>query len=972
MYCASCALAKGTAKAKRKHGKISTTRKLEVIFADTKGPLTKSSEGYQYYTLVVDKHTKVKEALLLKQRADGGPKLISLLRKLNNIFHPMQIGHLRLDGAMEFMSHWFKQQLEEMGISLQTGIAGAHTHQSDAERGIRTVNDRASSMLIAAGMPSEHWPYAVKQSIFIENLLPSNVAITKWKAGTKRPPLPIELWDGVKRGTFMEVINELHTFGAGCIGFLHYKRAGRKLKEDQHGFHAAYLCRRLGGHTVLRLSDRKVIDVEKVTTNQTYFPLKAEMQSGGNLQDALGTTNTALSKSEDEEKNNGAYKTHNSANKPLAAQQRFPIDAKVMTTEGWAFVREHFANGDVGLNWPEQSDKVYAVAPEPEYLWYLKDDASEFDMHGTWLNREEMKQMRHEVHMAERETNPFSHEINLTDRADINKLIGVLNADEMDLPTHSSKVAGHKYEHILRDAMDLQWNTVSDMGAFSEEMEPPPGVKILNLLWVFRAKADANGKLKSVKARIPLQGTRKQIPLEEVSKGAAYSPVMLSITIRALVVMAIQDPLVKLWQLDIVCAYVTALIKRDVYVWSPPGYGTPGKVRKVLRALYGDPESGRTFYEELVKFHFSLGFKRVHHDQSLLVLYKGTNAWIRCGWHVDDGAFAQKGDELWKWYLIQLRVKYNYSLDILSHFCGTNYHIDYERGIVKVEQTALIEKALRDLSYADIPAARYPVDKVAQPSKDDIPAELSNETKSYPMLKAIGYATYIHACSRPDIGFALKVAAKFAKEWGPANIAWMEYIWRYLKTTKHKCIVYRRVSNSLRRVLQIFTDASHAGDPDTRRSISGLAIMLAGNLILWKCIYQTIVSHSSTESELMALDKGATTGQLAKWVCAAIGMHPNMPIPIFVDNLSAIMLGSNPIQSGRNLHMHARYFYVRDMVALGEYALHHLGTNDMVSDILVTFKRGPNFSRLCALMMGCAYVAQGPDGRWVWRTEYLL
>ena len=121
----------------------------------------------------------------------------------------------------------------------------------------------------------------------------------------------------------------------------------------------------------------------------------------------------------------------------------------------------------------------------------------------------------------------------------------------------------------------------------------------------------------------------------------------------------------------------------------------------------------------------------------------------------------------------------------------------------------------------------------------------------------------------------------------------------------------------------------------------------------------------------MSIDKAATTGQLAKWICLAAGVTPVMPIPIFVDNQSAILLGSNPIQNGRNLHMHARYFYVRDMVDVGEYTLEYLSTNDMISDILVTFKSGPNYTRLCALLMGCAYLAKSSTSAWEWQALYL-
>ena len=84
------------------------------------------------------------------------------------------------------------------------------------------------------------------------------------------------------------------------------------------------------------------------------------------------------------------------------------------------------------------------------------------------------------------------------------------------------------------------------MSALSKEMEPPPGVEIPNLLRAFRV----NGKLKSVKSQVPLQRAR----VARISTGA-------------LVVVAIQDTPARLGQLDIVCAYITALIKRDICVW---------------------------------------------------------------------------------------------------------------------------------------------------------------------------------------------------------------------------------------------------------------------------------------------------------------------------------------------------------------------------------------------------------------------
>ena len=145
---------------------------------------------------------------------------------------------------------------------------------------------------------------------------------------------------------------------------------------------------------------------------------------------------------------------------------------------------------------------------------------------------------------------------------------------------------------------------------------------------------------------------------------------------------------------------------------------------------------------------------------------------------------------------------------------------------------------------------------------------------------------------------------------------------------------------------------------------------LGGNLIIWKAVFQKIVSHSSTESEIMALDLGGTIGQYAKWICVAAGASPIMPIPIFIDSSSTIDIMQNPIQAGRNLHIHARYFYMRDFVVDQEYALVKIGTDDQVPDVLVTFKDFPTFHRLRYLLLHCAYVELIED-KVTWNTKYI-
>ena len=297
--------------------------------------------------------------------------------------------------------------------------------------------------------------------------------------------------------------------------------------------------------------------------------------------------------------------------------------------------------------------------------------------------------------------------------------------------------------------------------------------------------------------------------------------------------------------------------------------------------------------------------------------------------------------------------------------------IDYEQQIAEIDQEDQVHKVLRVFGYEHCKPVASPIPEGRVPSGVDIPTdtdELQKLRESFDMYSFVGHLGYLQGCTRPELSFALKILSTRVREFGQKHIEFAHHVLRWLKGSAANPLTYR---GGMVRRIQIFTDASHAGCPDTRRSITGVVIKLAGNTVFWAALWQKIVSHSSCESELMALDKGATVGQYVQWVTEAMGGPRQGTTSIFVDNRSTIDISCNPVQPGRNLHVHARYFYIRDLVRWEVYKLTHLPSEDQIADLMCTYKGPGNFRTLYSIMMNCAMVVLDHEEKPRWDLSLL-
>ncbi|GJS70414.1 putative ribonuclease H-like domain-containing protein [Tanacetum coccineum] len=120
--------------------------------------------------------------------------------------------------------------------------------------------------------------------------------------------------------------------------------------------------------------------------------------------------------------------------------------------------------------------------------------------------------------------------------------------------------------------------------------------KAIRTKWVFRNKKNERGIVIRNKARLVAQGHRQEegIDYEEV-----FAPVARIEAIRLFLAYASFIGFL-VYQMDVKSVFLYGTIKEEVYVTQPPGFKDPdhpGKVYKVVKALYGLHQAPRAWYE---------------------------------------------------------------------------------------------------------------------------------------------------------------------------------------------------------------------------------------------------------------------------------------------------------------------------------------------------------------------------------------
>ena len=495
----------------------------------------------------------------------------------------------------------------------------------------------------------------------------------------------------------------------------------------------------------------------------------------------------------------------------------------------------------------------------------------------------------------------------------------------------------------LREKSSLEANE------FAIIVDIPPGRKILSCMWVYTFKRDDKGQVIVYKSRVVVRGDQA---VEGVDYVLTFSPVAKLETIRlatALIILLKMKPL----QVDVNTAFVQSLLDEDIYMWGIPGYPLPGgKCYKLIRSLYGLPQSGRNWNMLFVGFIISMGFKQMREDLCLFILVIDGKIVALIALYVDDLLIGTDTDEREVWLIAMLKSRFDIKvIGLPSLLLGISMKWEPIPGERYFKSVCLsipkcINAILAFLKMEDCRSERIPADPSATLSKDQCLSVVEREKlssramqKSYRTI--VGTFIWLSTTVRIDIIHIVLILCSYMANPGYEHYDAAIYVLRYLKGSIDRGLTYSIDSDHN---LLGYVDSDH-GSCEDRYPVYSWLFTFMGGPISWKCGYTKKITLSTAESEVRAIDSLKEVLKhllyLKKMFCqlglsdAYTNIVKSCMLPIILkeDNKAAIRYVINPSSHSSMKHLEMDIYWIHDAIHIDKsIEVEYIETKEQLAD----------------------------------------
>lgn len=448
--------------------------------------------------------------------------------------------------------------------------------------------------------------------------------------------------------------------------------------------------------------------------------------------------------------------------------------------------------------------------------------------------------------------------------------------------------------------------------------------------WVVTRKPDEHNNPGTRKARLVACGYSQ---VQGVDFFDISSPVAGKDSIRTLFAVAAQKNLFML-QYDFEKAYINADLDTIVYMQPPDGFAelladflTPEQITllnsgnavlKLNKALYGLKQSGLLWFIELRDFFISIGFKQCESDPCVFFDSQGNFTFV----HVDDGILF--ADTETTATAILETMKQRYSIKCLGqpkNVLGLSIE-RYTNGDIFVHQRNYCQSMGKTYTPG-VPAKATPMIAGAALNPDSPPGD------NHVYAEMIGTLLFAATSTRPDIACAASMESRFMQEPSKAHVAFARNTIGYTAATADYGLLFKSAPELK---IEVYCDASFAGDEHERRSRSGYFTAINGTPVSWKSGLQPIIAYSTAEAEYVAMSDAVRDAMCIRRLLQELG-HNTGVITVYEDNTTAKIIAEE-ITTKRSKYIELRYHDIRRHVASGAVKIEYCRSADQLADIL--------------------------------------
>ena len=509
----------------------------------------------------------------------------------------------------------------------------------------------------------------------------------------------------------------------------------------------------------------------------------------------------------------------------------------------------------------------------------------------------------------------------------------------------------------FKEAIKKELRSLQEKGTWilTPRSEVPKGRRVLYGKWVLCIKA---GGL--YKARWVACGYSQQ---EGKDYDETFAPVCRIDSLKLLFAVCVAIAWV-VHHVDVSTAFLNGSLEHLIFVHQPSEFEEEGKedwVCRLLRSLYGLRQSPRQWNKKVHPFIESMGFVRCDCDGCVYVMKDGNGVPLAILLLFVDDFFLGASSDLVLMKSIKAKILAEYDckdLGLVQRALGLQCEWSESLDSVKIHQKHLVTELVHNTNMAGCKKAMTPgVDRLSKSMGPRDEAERLH-MRAVPYRRTIGVLIYL-LLTRIDIYFAVMNAAQFCSDPGRSHWKAVQRIIRYLSWTRDRGITYSAGSSpSMSDVVLVgYSDADYNGCLDSLRSTTGYVNIVAGGPVSFVSKIQRTPSHSSTESELVAVDEEIREVIYLRTLLCELGFEQVRPTVIYEDNNAVICLSKTCAYHRSVKHLALRKAFVNQMVNEGVVELQRVDTADQLADILTKNCSQPVYERLLPYLTGLQKIA---------------